>query len=375
MTQPSSSAPTSRVAPRPRRPRAAGRIALLGLAGVSLLSGLDAALLLLGVWAPVESTTLPGLHGMVMALGFMGTVIALERAQSLGRPWAYAAPVVIGAASSSLVVGVQPIIGKLLLIEGYLLFTAVYLALWRRAPVANVAVQVLSSVMAMCAAGLWLRVEVEHLIVLLAGFIICTIAAERAELAQLTMGPRAPRRLLGLSAALVIAALTALLVPAVGMRIFGLVVLTFAAWLARDDVARRFLRTTGLRRYNAAALLAGYLWLGCAGAAWLVAGTPTAHWAYDITIHGTFLGFGVSMIMAHAPIIFPAVLGRPLPYKAISWGPLALLHLGVAVRFLGNLTDRSEVFRVGAVLSVLALVAFLLVSVILVVTHRADSPR
>ena len=374
MTQPSSGVPIPRATPQPRT-RPAGRIALLGLAGLSLLSGLDAALLLLGVWAPIESTTLPGLHGMVMALGFMGTVIALERAQSLGRTWGYLAPVVIGAASLALVIGIEPLIGKMLLVEGYLLFAAVYLALWRRAPVVNVAVQVLSVVMAICAAGLWLRVDVEHLIVLLASFIILTIAAERAELAQLTMGPRAPRRLLVLSAALVIACLAALLVPAIGMRAFGLVVLGFAVWLLRDDVARRFIRSTGLRRYNAAALLAGYLWLACAGLAWIIAGTPTSQWAYDITIHGTFLGFGMSMIMAHAPIIFPAVLGRPLPYKPVSWAPLVLLDLGVALRFLGDLTGVAPVFQLGGVLNVLALLAFLIVSVTLVVTHRADSPR
>lgn len=373
MNAPSSKASGDAVTKTRRNP--AGRIALLGLAGLSLLSGLDAALLLLGVWAPVESTTLPGLHGMVMALGFMGTVISLERAQSLGKSWGYLAPVVIGFGSLSLVLGVQPMIGKLLLVEGYLLFAALYLALWRRAPVAPVAVQLLSSVAAMCAAGLWLRVDVEHLIVLLATFIILTIAAERAELAQLTMGPRAPIRLLALSTALIFAALLALLVPVFGMRVFGLAIIGFVVWLLRDDVARKFIKTSGLRRYNAAALLAGYIWLGAAGLAWLIAGTPTAHWAYDITIHGTFLGFGMSMIMAHAPIIFPAVLGRPLPYKPISWVPLVLLHLGIAVRFGGDLTGQTLIFQAGGVINVIALLAFLLISVILVVTHRADSPR
>ena len=65
--------------------------------------------------------------------------------------------------------------------------------------------------------------------------------AIEAELAQLTMGPKAPEGLVALAAPLVAAILASLLWPAIGMRVFGLVVLGFAVWLARDDVARRFI--------------------------------------------------------------------------------------------------------------------------------------
>jgi hypothetical protein len=36
----------------------------------------------------------------------------------------------------------------------------------------------------------------------------------------------------------------------------------------------------------------------------------------DAVIHAAFLGFAMSMVMAHAPVIPPAVLRRPLPYHA-----------------------------------------------------------
>lgn len=342
---------------------------LLGLGGASLLAGLDAALLLVGVWAPVEASHLPGLHGMVMALGFLGTVVALERAQSLGRGWGYLAPALLALGSLALVAGAPPMFGKLLLIQGSLAFVAVYAAIWQRSPVPMVAVQVLSAVLALAAAALWLVIGVDQLIIFLAAFIITTIAAERAELAQLTMGARAAPMLLAMSSALVVAVLAALLWPALGMRLFGLVVLGFVVWLVRDDVARRFIKTDGLRRYNAAALLAGYWWLGLAGATWLVVGVPNTQASYDITIHGTFLGFGVSMIMAHAPIIFPAVLGRPLPYRPVSWLPLIALHLGMAVRVAGDLLGHNLLWQVGSVITVLAVLIFLIVSAGLVVTH------
>ncbi|MCB1238642.1 MAG: hypothetical protein KDB30_03070, partial [Tetrasphaera sp.] len=65
---------------------------LLLPAGVSLLAGLDAGLLLLEVPAPVDAAHLPTAHGILMVLGFLGTLISLERAVALRSPWAYAAP-------------------------------------------------------------------------------------------------------------------------------------------------------------------------------------------------------------------------------------------------------------------------------------------
>ena len=45
--------------------------------------------------------------------------------------------------------------------------------------------------------------------------------------------------------------------------------------------------------------------------------------------------------MAHAPIIFPAVLGRPLPYRPWFWLPLALLHGGLLIRVIGDALGRG----------------------------------
>ena len=54
-----------------------GRVLLLALGGLSLLAGLDAGLVRLGVWAPVTSERVGDLHGPVMVLGFLGTLISL----------------------------------------------------------------------------------------------------------------------------------------------------------------------------------------------------------------------------------------------------------------------------------------------------------
>lgn len=359
----------------PRRPSGAGgrpavRVLLLALGGVCLLAGLDAALLLTGSWAPSTAAHLPGVHGMVMVLGFLGTVISLERAQALGRSWAYLAPAVLGAGGVTLALGLAPIVGKLLLVEGCVLLVAVYVALWRRAPLPIVAVQVLSAVTACAAAALWLVTEVSAVLPLLAAFLVLTIASERAELAQLAMGAKAAPTLVALATAMTLGAVAAVLWPDAGARVFGATVVACAAWLVRDDVARTMLRADGLRRYNAAALLAGYLWLAVAGATWLALGEPVTQPAYDTVIHATFLGFGLSMVMAHAPIIFPAVIGRALPYRPVSWVPLVWLHGSLAARIVGGLAGSSLLWRIGSVGTVTALLLFLIVSIYLVVTSR-----
>ncbi len=349
------------------RPTPRGRLALIALGGASLISGLNAALVRLEVWAPVHSERAGDVHGLVMVLGFLGTLISLERAQALGRSWAYLAPALYGTGALALLTPAPPLLGQLLLIEAGILFVAVYVALWRRAPRPLVAVQVLSSVLALGGAVVATLVDTTVALPWLAGFVVLTIAAERAELAQLTMGPAADRTLLGLAAGLTLAILAALTMASIGGRLVGVALLATAAWLLAHDVVRHQLRLTGQRRYLAAALLAGYLNLALAGVVLTWAGPAADRATYDVIVHAVFLGFAVSMVMAHAPVILPAVLGRNLPYRPVLWLPLGLLHAGLAVRFAGALGGADLTWRVGGVVTVIAVLVFLLTAVTLAV--------
>ena len=62
--------------PIPSLPKA--RMAFLLLAGVALLAGLDASLVRLGALAPIASTSLGTVHGLLMVYGFLGTAICLS---------------------------------------------------------------------------------------------------------------------------------------------------------------------------------------------------------------------------------------------------------------------------------------------------------
>ena len=54
---------------------------------------------------PTPAARLAGSHGLLMTFGFLGTLIALERAVALGRPWGYAAPLASGLAGALLIAG------------------------------------------------------------------------------------------------------------------------------------------------------------------------------------------------------------------------------------------------------------------------------
>ncbi len=332
-------------------------------AGVCLLAGLNAALRLIGAPAPIESARLATMHGPLMVLGFLGTLISLERAVALRQAWGYAGPLLLGSGGLALVAPLPRTVGQWLLVLGCAATFLVYARLWQRQEDYPTACQMVAMTFALCAALLWTRVEVAAIVPWFAGFLVLTIAAERVELARLTLPAEAGRLLLGAATGLLAAATASLLWPGIGGRLFGGVLLVLVGWLVRHDVARRTVRSTGLPRYAAVALLAGYAWLAVAGAVWLVAGQPASEQIYDVVIHATFLGFAMSMVMAHAAVILPAVLRRPLPYTPAMWIPLVLLHAGLIARVaVGDAFTLRGPWVVGSVVNVLALLALPMVA-------------
>ncbi len=335
------------------------RLIFLLPAGMAMLAGVNAALLLLGLAAPVTEPAWADLHGVLMVGGFLGTLICLERAVALRQAWAFAGPALLGVGALAMLTPLPPLLGQLFLVEGALVFIGIYLALWRRNHDDVVIVQLLGAVHLLIALALWIWVPLPWLMPWLVGFLVVTIGAERVELARLAM-PASGGRTLVVAAVTLTLTLTATLVwPDWGARASGLALGVFVLWLVRHDVARTLVRSAGLPRFSAAALLGGYFWLLVAAAAWLVAGDQRSGDLYDLVVHAVMLGFAISMVMAHAPIILPAVLRRPLPYRPVMWLPLALMHAGLLVRVGGgDLTGSTAAWQAGSVVNIVALLLF-----------------
>ena len=124
------------------------RLALLLPAGVALLAGLNAGLLLAGAPAPWQEPRLEDRHGMLMVLGFLGTLIALERAVALRRTGGFAAPALLGAGGLALITPLPALVGQLLLVAGLLALLWVYAGLYRRSRDDLVVVQALAAFLA-----------------------------------------------------------------------------------------------------------------------------------------------------------------------------------------------------------------------------------
>lgn len=379
-------------------PRAFDRVSLrllfLAPAAVSLLAGLNAGLGLADAGAPIDSPRLEGVHGMLMMLGFLGTLIALERSVALRRSWGFLAPGLLGAGGLALVLPLPLLVGQVLLVAGCAAFVGVYAALFARSRDDLVLAQGVGAFYALVAAGLWLVVELPDLTPWLISFLVLTIAAERVELARIAMPAGATASLTLFALLLTVTLVLDLTVPMLGRFLFGLLLLVLVAWLVRHDVARRTIRSRGLPRFSAAAMLAGYAWLAVAALtwyasalapvfapvlpewlAWLVPSDlhsalgsaarsgalrlPHSEVAYEVGLHAAFVGFALSMVIAHASVILPAVLKRPLPYRRIAWVPLVALHGALVFRLVAAVVDGlGPAWRAGALATAVALLLF-----------------
>lgn len=342
----------------PARRPAWERLPLLALGFVALFAGLGAGLARLGWPLPPAVAGAAAIHGPLMVCGFFGVVISLERAVAIGRAWAYAAPLFAG-------------LGTALALHG-LLQAAPWFALAASAVLLAASLQVLNrqrepfmAVIAL-AAGCWTMGcslwaagwPVHRLVGWWLAFLVLTIAGERLELSRFMPPSRAAGRLFGAIVLLLLAGLLGWARPW-GPHLFGAALLALAAWLLRQDIARRTVRQQGLTRFIAVCLLSGYFWLALGGAViagWgLAAGSP----AYDAALHALLLGFVFAMVFGHAPIIFPAVLRVAVPYHPVFYAPLLLLHASLALRLAGDASGRFEWLRWGALLSAVALLGFI----------------
>jgi hypothetical protein len=324
-----------------------------------MLAGLDAGLDLLGVWAPVAAGRLADSHGLLMVLGFVGSLVALERAVALAHPLGLLAPGCLSIGALAQLSAATADAGGVLLLVGAAVLVAVYVPLWRRQRDDAVLVQALGAVLALGAVVLWLGgVAVPTLLPWLAGFLVLTIAGERLELARLGMPARSGSALVGSTAGFCVAVGASLLWPAVGTPLLGLALGALVAWLVAHDVARRTIRGTGVVRFRGWSMLAGQAWLAVAAGVWLVGGVPDGP-AYDAVVHSVFLGFTMSMVMAHASVILPAVTGVRIGHHPSMWVPLLLLQASLAARvWLGDGLGLDLARQVGGAANVAAVLGF-----------------
>ncbi len=356
------------------------RLPFLLLGMLSLVTGVTTGLARFGISMPEMVQSASGFHSAFMISAFFGTLIGLERAVATRYLWAYFAPLCSGLGglllllptpisfSNHLAPGLIMLAGAvftaastMIVIQQKALFT---ITLWIAA-----ALWFLGNFLWFLSDNFWVSIPFGLC------FLVFTIAGERLELTRF-MPPRksATGLFIALLVIMTLGSLRSGMSSFTDNTLLGLGFAGLALWLFQFDIARKTIRQTGITRFVACCLLSGYFWL-LIGGLLLTPISPADFNAYqrDAAVHAVALGFVFSMVIGHAPIIFPAIMRVAIPFNERMYMPLALLHLGVAIRIMGDLLPNAMIRTLGGTLNALALLAFILTLLIQVrAGHRKN---
>ena len=350
---------------------------------LALLTGVVIGLIRGGVpFNPIPFSVSPSLHGPLMISGFIGTVIGLERAVALQYRWVYLAP-----GSSALAVLLTLVSGESYLVHGLnllgaLILTMAYVPIYRVQKEKHVLVMATGSLSWFL--GLlvlpWVGGDgIAPVVLLWAGFPFLTVTGERMELSRFRMKTKLdPIWFYSAVGTYFLGSILALFdgrgIPLDGgARLAGIGLVLTAAWLLKKDISMRFLKDGGQTGFSSRAIVSAWLMGGMSGVFLVFAGLASAGPMYDATLHLLFLGFLMPMIFAHAPVIFPAVLGVTMRWGHHFYTHLVLLHLGLLLRVSGDLLlasgpvemglDPFLLKQTGMVLNGISILLFLLITI------------
>ena len=334
-----------------------GRRALLLAIGASAVVAVFAGLVRLGFGLPGAEWASD--HGPLLVLGVFASVVSLERAVALGARLGYGAPL-LGVLGAAALVAHSPA-APWFTVGACAWLVVINAALVRRQPAAFTWLMLLGSIVLSAGTFVWaLGNPVFVVAPTWMGFFVLTIVAERLELSRLAPTPRwASRLVVVLAVVLAASSSLSLAKPGLASRAMGGVLCGIALWQVAFDLARRTVRWPGLPRFAAIGVLMGTGWMALAGVVLVWRGWVVSGPIYDAVLHAVFVGFVLSMVFAHAPIILPAVARIAIPFHRALYVPLGVLHAGVLVRIVGDLAGLSEVRRVGGALNAVALASFL----------------
>ncbi len=330
------------------------RLGILALGVAALIGGLLGGLGRLALPVPLVAGALSA-HGALLVSGFFGTVITLERAVAVGGTMALVAPAISGAAGLALAGGSPA--AAWLLVAASLALIVLSLVILRRQLALHTALLTVAATAWLVGNALFAAAaRLDASVAWWFAFLVLTIAAERLELTRLMRRRANATPLLLVVVAWLLAAAAAMTQGYAWAYVaYGGALVALAAWLFAFDLARRTVRTQGVARYAAVALLAGYGWLAAGGCAF--AALPEVPALRDLALHAIGLGFVLSMVFAHAPIVVPVISGRAVVYTPWLYAPLALLHGSLLLRVaLGP--EHIALRQAGSVGNALAIVLF-----------------
>jgi hypothetical protein len=299
-----------------------------------------------------------GDHGPLLVLGVFAVVVAQERAAVLGSRWALAAPAGSACAAIAILAGWPAAPWIAVVSNAAMVATNLAILGWRPSRISS---QLLagSALLLSGTAGWASGVPLADVVPAWTSFFVLTITAERARLSRHSAH--------GVWTWRVLDALTAALVLSVAARLFGVraaghalgvAMAGLAIWQMRYDVAGDARTQAAYPRYMAIGVRAGTVWLFVGGILLAFIDPPPGGPVYDAILHAVFVGFVLSTGFAHAINVVPVVSGGHVPFSALFYAPLSLLHATLVVRLAGDVAGLLWVRQVGGVGNALAIALF-----------------
>ena len=196
------------------------RLSLLALGGLSLLAAIWAGLVRMDWNLAVPNLSFPESHGPLMIVGFLGTVIGLERAVALKKPWAYGAPIFAVLSAIAQLSRLPHRWGQTFAVISSVILLAIFCFLWWHQHESYLFIIGLGAVSWIVGNSLRLG-DYPYFISASwwAGFLVLTITGERLELSRLTRISRGSRLLLFFAIALFVVGLSRMSISEPGSRL------------------------------------------------------------------------------------------------------------------------------------------------------------
>jgi hypothetical protein len=329
----------------------------MALAFMGLLGGLLAGLRRIGWSLPLT----PGAvhHGALMIGGFLCTLISLEKTIPLKRKILFIIPV-LNALTLLIIVPGWYYAGVGCMIAGaagiILLFSFYFLS---QPNDPSNQVMLAGSVLLLIGNILFAVHRFYPVAVMWwIGFVLFVITGERLELSKFLPVSTNSKRLLLMFLFLFPLGLV-LPQHGIGKYFSGVALVGISIWLLKHDVIRIGLWKEGLVKFSAMALLLGNIALLLDGILLVLSGEQV--YTYDSFVHTFFIGYVMTMIFAHGPIILPGVLGISIkPYHPLLYLWLFLLFVSLCLRLFANVILDTELRKLGGLLSALCIVLYFL---------------
>ena len=338
---------------------------IIPFALISLILGVMGGWIRLGWGFTIPSPVPVSQHGVFMVGGFLGTLVSLERVVTLHKKVLFLIPLSFGISVLFFLLGF-PKISNILLMSGSLAYLGVCIYIFKKYK--NEGDLLLSFGAIFQLVGHYTLFQTQSYPMTFAAwmlFFLFTIIGERLELTRFL--PKKKFQKTELYFWLLVLTLAAAFYHNGSSGILNISMIGLAQWLIRNDISLINLKKKGSYKFLGISLFSAFIWLIITG----LLGFLKGFLLYNALLHAFFIGFVLNMILAHAPIIFPALLKiNHKPFHPVFYLWLTALNLSLFMRILGDIFIINSLKMTGGLLNGLSFLGYLLTVGTLIIKHQ-----